>query len=139
MRVTITFSAIRQMKWHQFALRFIFGGFVTTLAGVVAMQFGPIIGGLFLAFPAIFPASITLVQNHETEKKEKSGMNGAQRGRYAAAAEAAGAAMGSLGLLIFGVIVWQFAPHYVPWMVLTGATIAWFTVAFLIWEIRKRL
>jgi hypothetical protein len=30
---------------------------------------GPRVGGLFLAFPAIFPASATLVEKHEKQKK----------------------------------------------------------------------
>ena len=38
---------------------FFFGGLITAVAGVIAQRFGPIIGGLFLAFPAIFPASAT--------------------------------------------------------------------------------
>jgi hypothetical protein len=31
---------------------------MTVVAGVIAARFGPIFGGLFLAFPAIFPAML---------------------------------------------------------------------------------
>jgi len=52
---------------------------VTAVAGIIANKFGPAIGGLFLAFPAIFPASATLIEKHEKEKKEKQGFEGATR------------------------------------------------------------
>jgi hypothetical protein len=51
------------------------------------------VGGLFLAFPAIFPASATLVEKHEAENKKRRGLSGMVRGREAAALDAAGAAM----------------------------------------------
>ena len=50
-------SSVLETKWSEYVTRFIFGGLVTLLAGVIADHYGPNIGGLFLAFPAIFPAS----------------------------------------------------------------------------------
>ena len=44
--------------------------------GIIAKKFGPGMGGLFLAFPAIFPARATLVEKHEKEKKQQAGMEG---------------------------------------------------------------
>jgi hypothetical protein len=61
-----------------------FGGLITAIAGVIAKQFGPAVAGLFLAFPAMFPASATLIEKHEKQKKEKKGLHGAQHGREAA-------------------------------------------------------
>jgi hypothetical protein len=94
---------------------------------------------LFLAFPAIFPASATLIEKHERQKKEEEGLQGTQRGREAASVDAAGSAMGSAGLLVFASIVWQFVPRYSTWIVLMGATVAWLTVSVLIWQLRKRV
>jgi len=37
---------------------------MTVIAGLIAFRFGPVVGGLFLAFPAIFPASATLIERH---------------------------------------------------------------------------
>ena len=99
-------SSLRQTKWHEFAIRFFFGGGITVAAGVLAKKFGPEVGGLFLAFPAIFPAAATLAQKHEVQKKREKGLNGLQRGIDAAGAEAAGAAVGSIGLLAFALVVW---------------------------------
>jgi hypothetical protein len=60
MRIQIDFSTLGQTKWYQYAVRFLFGGLITALAGIIAKKFGPGIGGLFLAFPAIFPAPTQL-------------------------------------------------------------------------------
>jgi len=64
MRVSLHLLALRQTKWYEYAVRFLFGGTITVLAGLIAKQYGPTLGGLFLAFPAIFPAGATLVEKH---------------------------------------------------------------------------
>ena len=110
---------------------------MTALAGVIAMKLGPIVGGLFLAFPTILPASLTLIEKHENERRSAQEMRGRQRGRKAAAADAAGAALGSMGTIVFGFLVWQGAQNYDPWIVLGTATCAWFIVATGLWLIRK--
>ena len=112
---------------------------ITAIAGLIAKKFGPGVGGLFLAFPAIFPASATLIEKHEKQKKEKEALDDAERGRKAASVDAAGSAMGSVGLLLFALLVWQFLPHHAPWLVLTSATLAWLTISVMIWQIRKRI
>ena len=139
MQIKVDLSVLGQTKWHEYAVRFLFGGLITALAGIIAKKFGPGIGGLFLAFPAIFPASATLIEKHEKQKKEKEGLQGTQRGREAASIDAAGSAMGSIGLLVFALLVWQFVPSHSTWFVLTGATVAWLTVSVLIWHVRKRV
>ena len=137
MRVRFDTAALRQTKWHQYAIRFVFGGLITAAAGIIAKQYGPVIGGLFLAFPAIFPAGATLIEKHEKVKKQKAGMSGTVRGRQAASVDGAGAAMGSGGLLVFALLVWEFVSRHRSWMVLLIATAAWLVVSVLIWQIRK--
>jgi uncharacterized protein DUF3147 len=139
MRVTIRATAITETKWHEYLVRFGFGGIITVIAGLIATKFGPVIGGFFLAFPAIFPASVTLVETHERRRKEKHGLSGRQRGRNAASIDAAGAAIGSVGLFAFGMMVWLGVPRFAPWIVLVSATIVWFVFAAVSWTIRKRL
>lgn len=114
------------------------GGLITALIGVIAKQFGPNVGGLFLAFPSIFPAAATLVEKHEESKKKRIGLNGEARARQAAALDASGAAIGSLGLLAFALIVWRTLPNLSPWVVLAGATLGWLAVSVLLWWVRKR-
>lgn len=139
MRIKVDFSTLRQTKWHDYAVRFLFGGLITALAGIIAKRFGLAIGGLFLAFPAIFPASATLIEKHEKEKKEALGLKGAARGRNAASTDAAGSSMGSIGLSVFAFIVWQFMPRDRAWIVLGGATAVWLGVSVAVWQVRKGL
>jgi hypothetical protein len=80
MIVQLNLSALREARWYEYLIRFALGGAMTIIAGLIADHFGPIVGGLFLAFPAIFPASATLVEKHERERKEKIGLAGARRG-----------------------------------------------------------
>ena len=132
-------STLRETRWYEYALRFAFGGVITAAAGLVARKFGPAVGGLFLAFPAIFPATATLIEKHEREKKKRKGLNGSRRGQDAAALDAVGAAMGSLGLVFFAALVWTLFPHYATGLVLTGATVAWLAASAGIWSIRRKL
>src|SRR4030095_120255 len=112
MRVKIVPAALGQTQWHDYAVRFVFGGLITAAAGIIAEKFGPVVGGLFLAFPAILPASATLIEKHEKQKKEKKGLSGTRRGIAAASIEAAGSTLGSIGLLAFAVVVWRLVNHY---------------------------
>ena len=106
MIIQVKALALRQTRWYEYLIRFILGGTMTVVAGVIAGRFGPLIGGLFLAFPAIFPASATLIEKHVRERKERAGLPGARRGREAAALDAVGAMLGSFGLAAFGLVIW---------------------------------
>jgi hypothetical protein len=106
---------------------------------MIAKEFGPGVGGLFLAFPAIFPAGATLIEKHEKQKKERAGLRGAARGRKAAAIDAAGASIGSIGLFVFALIVQRYLASHSPWLVLMGATVIWLAVSLLLWQLRKRI
>ena len=138
MKVNVDTSGLRESTWYQYLVRFAFGGMVTALAGIIAKRFGPGIGGLFLAFPAILPASATLLEKHEKEKKERAGQQGAGRARQVAGVDAIGASMGTIGLALFAIIVWLRLPKSGTGMVLAGATAAWFIAAVSIWKIRDQ-
>jgi hypothetical protein len=137
MRVYFDVSALRRTKWGEYAVRFLFGGAITLIAGILAKQYGPVFGGLFLAFPAIFPSSVTLIEKHEREKKQNAGIPRTIRGRLAAALDARGTAMGGIGLACFGLVVWKLLPVWKPAPVLFVALVVWFAVSFLIWRARK--
>jgi hypothetical protein len=139
MRIKIDPSALKKTRWYEFGVRFLAGGLITAAAGMIAKEFGPGVGGLFLAFPAIFPASATLIEKHEKQNKEGAGVHGVVRGRKAAAVDAAGAAIGSIGLLAFALLGGRFLVGHSPWLVLTGATGVWLAISLLLWQIRKRL
>jgi Protein of unknown function (DUF3147) len=156
MRIKINFAAAKETKPHEYAIRFLFGGLITVATGLIAKKFGPTVGGLFLAFPAIFPATTTLVATHEKEEKRRSHLNGTPRGRDAAAIEARGTALGSLGLLAFAAVVagelrssairpaiqqscikgHPLPNHNAP-AVLLAAAAAWFATSVLFWRLRE--
>jgi hypothetical protein len=137
LQIKIDLDTVKQTKWYELAIRFALGGLITVIAGLVAKKFGPAVGGLFLAFPAIFPASATLVEGHEEEKKEQKGMHGSERGRDAAALDAAGAVMGSIGLMLFALLVWQILPDRSAWFVLVAALALWFVSSCVVWFVRE--
>jgi Protein of unknown function (DUF3147) len=136
MMISVRLSVLSQTRLYEYAIRFVLGGAITMLAGLIAASFGPVIGGLFLAFPAIFPASATLVEKHELERKERHGLAGRRRGKEAAALEAAGAVMGSIGLVAFGAIAWRLTPPLSGFALLIAA-IAWLVVSVLLWLARR--
>jgi hypothetical protein len=136
MHVKINLAGLKETKWHEYAIRFLFGGLVTVATGLIAKKFGPTVGGLFLAFPAIFPATATLIATHEKQEKQRAGLDGTRRGRDAAALEARGTAIGTIGLLVFGAIVWYLLPTHHAWLILTVAALAWFAVSALLWRLR---
>src|SRR4029078_2693291 len=131
-------SALRQTRWYEYLVRCGLGGAMTVIAGLIAARFGPVVGGLFLAFPAIFPASATLIEKHVRERKEEAGLPGARRGKEAAALDAAGAALGSFGLAAFGLIVWSMIVQSPAWALVLAAA-SWLAVAVLTWHVRRWL
>lgn len=139
MKIQLNTSAVRNSKWYEFPFRFLIGGTITALAGLAATRFGPAIGGLFLAFPAIVPATATLIKKREQQKKERAGYEGAERGRAAAAVDVAGASMGGLGLVAFSLVVWLALRERKTSAVLVAATAVWFLVAVSVWEVRETL
>ncbi|HEY6482402.1 MAG TPA: DUF3147 family protein [Steroidobacteraceae bacterium] len=138
MTVSIDLSALRDTHWHQHVLRFVLGGAVTLAAGLLAKHFGAVFGGLFLAFPAIFPASATLIAKRERQKKQRKGLQGAVRARRAAALDAAGTTLGAVGLMCFAGIVWQELPAHATALVLSMAALSWLVISTLFWRLRKR-
>ena len=79
-------------------IRFVFGAGVSAVAGVVSEIAGPRVGGVFLAFPAILLASLTLVAKEEGVKQARD--------------DARGAAFGTIGLLAFAVVVASAATRW---------------------------
>lgn len=108
---------LREAPARDWVIRFAFGAGVSALAAIVTKVAGPAIGGLFLAFPAILLASLTLVAKEE----------GAHRARE----DARGAALGAVGLIAFALVVWGTTPAWPIGWTLLAATAAWAAVSGL--------
>ncbi len=138
MIIGLRFSSLRQTHWSEYLLRFGLGGFVTAAAGAIAAAWGPLTGGLFLAFPAIFCASVTLVEKHERRRKERLRLAGDRRGRDAAALEAYGTVLGSPALAAFALTFLGLAERNAALAFVSGI-FAWVVIAVGVWWFRKSL
>jgi hypothetical protein len=139
MKVKFDFTSVTKTKWYEFALRFVIGGAITVIAGLLADRLGPVIGGLFLAFPAIFPASATLIEKHERRKKVELGYNPGNRPTFAVALDSIGATMGAVGMIGFALFVFKFFPKYSEWSTLAVAMLIWCLVSFSLWKLEDSI
>jgi len=130
-------SSFKAGRWHEYAVRFALGGAATVFTGLISSRYGASVGGLFLALPAIFCASATLIEKHEIRRKREAGFDGRRRGEEAAALDAAGAALGALGMLafamVFSVVVTRSAAG-----AFIGASLAWLLVSVAAWCVRRK-
>lgn len=130
-------SSLREGRWYEYLIRFALGGAATVFTGFVSSWYGASIGGLFLALPAIFCASATLIEKHEIRRKRETGLAGERRGQEAAALDSAGTALGALGLLAFAIVFsllieWSVAAAFV------GASLTWLVVSVAAWFVRRK-
>jgi F0F1-type ATP synthase assembly protein I len=130
-------SSLKEGRWYEYVVRFALGGAATVFTGVVSSRYGASVGGLFLALPAIFCASATLIEKHEIRKKKEAGLAGERRGRQAAALDAIGAALGALGMLAFAAVFWLTVKSSVLGA-FAGASIAWLAVSVAAWYARRK-
>jgi hypothetical protein len=112
--VGFDWSKITKVKPSAMAIRFGFGAVVAVVAALLGMAAGPKIGGLFLAFPAILPASLTLIEKKEGLTRAWSDASGGVLGSCAMAAFAATAML---------LLTWS------PVVALLLALVAWVIVA----------
>ena len=133
------FSKLRKTRPSSYISRFLFGCALTLLVTMTGKWGGAVVGGLFLAFPGIFPPGISYVEKKEEERKEEAGLHGTNSARALASLHAAGASEGTFGLMAFAAIVWLGLPRFGLAWSLTAATIAWFAVSYAAWWVRERL
>jgi uncharacterized membrane protein (GlpM family) len=119
MAVKFDVRKIKDCSFWEWLLRFGFGGAISVLASLAAKYFGDQIGGLFLAFPSILPATLTLVVHH--------------RNRAAAAEDAWGASLGAVALIIFAALVWFTIENWGPLASLSLATAIWVLSSAALW------
>ncbi|MBW7974740.1 DUF3147 family protein [Bradyrhizobium sp. BR 10289] len=137
MLVKLSPSALKQTRWYEYGVRFMLGGLATVFAGLMGSRLGVSIGGLFLALPAIFCASATLIESHERRRKEKAGLSGTRRGQEAAALDAAGAALGSVGLAAFAAVFYVTVRTSIGGAFI-AAIAAWTIVSVAAWWLRRK-
>ena len=117
-RPKVETRSLRSIRPREYVIRFLFGAAVALLAALVG-AIHPWAGGLLLAFPAILPATLTLV-----EKKE---------GRRRAQEDDIGAIAGGVGMVAFALVGWlalaglnwggpaALAAAFLAWALISGA------------------
>ena len=131
-------SSLKEGRWYEYLIRFGLGGAATVFTGLVSNRYGASVGGLFLALPAIFCASATLIEKHEIRRKREAGIAGKRRGQEAAALDATGAALGALGLLAFAIVFSLIAESSIA-TAFIGASLVWLIVSVAGWHLRRKM
>jgi len=108
-------AKVGDLRIRELIVRFIFGAITSAVAGSLSILFSPIIGGVFLAFPAILAASLTLIAEEEDMEESREDARGAAVGALALGAFA------GIGVLTFTMIAWPLA--------LMAASASWALVA----------
>jgi nicotinamide-nucleotide amidase len=114
----LDFKKIGSVRPREYLIRFAFGASISLIAGILTLAFGPRFGGLFLAFPAILPATLTLL-----EKKD---------GLAQATADVRGAVIGSIGMIGFAVVAMTLIPRS-PLIGLIAALVTWAVVSMVVY------
>jgi len=106
---------LRDASVKDLGIRFAFGAGASTVAAIVGGVVGPTLGGAFLAFPAILPATLTLLeQKHGTED---------------AIHDQRGAVLGAIGLIAFALAGAFLFDRFAAAVVLLTASVAWVVVS----------
>ncbi len=114
-KVSVNWSKLKQQTWQQLLLRFAFGAGIAIVASLAGDLIGQRFGGLFLAFPAILPAALTMVERQEGVGK--------------ADVDAMGASLGGLAMIGFAVIVRTLMPRLGAPLVEAAGWIVWLALA----------
>jgi hypothetical protein len=106
---------VKDVPPRDLLIRFVFGAVISVIAGAVSIGVGPRAGGLFLAFPAILPATLTLIQKEHSKRKAKD--------------DDKGATLGGVGLVAFAGVSYVLLRGHAAWVALGAATLVWLAVS----------
>lgn len=122
-RPSLKLSRVRDVRGRDLGIRFAAGALTSIASGLLSLVLSPRIGGLFLAFPAILAASLTLIEEQEDSAEAREDARGAVLGGTALAVFAAVAAL-ALGHLPGAVALLVAAAAWFAWA-LAGYLLAW--------------
>jgi uncharacterized membrane protein (GlpM family) len=104
-----------QAKPRDLLIRFVAGAVTSICAGAVTLLFGPRVGGILLAFPAILGASLTLIEEQEDSADARE--------------DARGAIVGACAMAVFAVVVALTVGHVDGAVALVIGAAAWLVSA----------
>jgi nicotinamide-nucleotide amidase len=106
---------LRGIGARDMLMRFVFGATVSVAAGLIGLAAGERAGGVLLAFPAILPAALTLIESRE--------------GTSTAVSDVRGAVVGAFGMLGFALTVVALAGRIPTLLALLVAAVAWVVIS----------
>jgi hypothetical protein len=107
-------QGLKDKSPKDYLVRFGFGAAISLIAALISLKY-QLFGGMFLAFPVILPASLTLIQR--------------DAGKEEAAIDAEGAIMGAIGLLAFALVLAFGIKRLGAIPALLAAALAWLVVS----------
>lgn len=111
--------AVREIAAKELLVRFAFGAGISAVAGVIGTVLGDRVGGMLLAFPAILPATLTLIEEKDTERRARG--------------DDVGSIFGAIGLVAFALVAWLLLSRAGALGALIAASAAWLSVAALLY------
>jgi hypothetical protein len=116
-RPSLELGAAREVRSRDLAIRFVTGAITSVVSGALTLALGARVGGIFLAFPAILAASLTLIAKQEDSAEARE--------------DARGAVIGGFGMAVFAAVAALGFGHLPGAVVLVLAALAWLTTALL--------
>lgn len=116
-RPALDASKIKDITAEELGLRFLAGALVSILSGALTLAFGPRVGGVLLAAPAIMAATLTLIAREEDAIDARE--------------DARGAIVGACALTLFAAVAAMTLGHLAGGLALLAATIVWVVAAVL--------
>ena len=117
--VGVHLGALRDLPASDLLVRFGFGAAISAVAGVVSVLAGSEPGGILLAFPAILPATLTLIEKEESERQAED--------------LDVGSILGAAALASFAIVVWHYMDEGSALVVLALATATWLLMAVVLY------
>jgi hypothetical protein len=79
----VQLAKLKEVEPGDLLVRIAFGALISVIAGVVSLVWNAKAGGMFLAFPAILPATLTLIEKKESKREAEQDDEGALLGSVA--------------------------------------------------------
>lgn len=117
-------SPLKQIKLKEYIIRFFFGGTISVIAALIALLTNSRIGGIFMAFPAILLATLTIINRKD--------------GQHKAEEDAKGAIIGALAFVVTAIILSLTLPVLPGALALVLALVIWLLCAFGLYALSYR-
>ncbi len=112
-------AKLKEVGAGDLLIRFAFGAAISIVAGVVSLLWNARAGGMFLGFPAILPATLTLIEQKQSKREAEE--------------DDEGATLGSVALLAFAATAAWALTDLPAGVAMASASAAWLVVAVVLY------